>query len=239
MSLPASADERRARLARARVMLLFTPAVVPHGDPLAALRAALPWVDVVQVRVKPPGAAGNAASGPPASALETRAWTERVLALRAELASAALVLVNDRVDVARLLAAHGADGVHLGQDDFPPAEARAWLGPGALIGLSTHDAQQLARAAREPVDYLGFGPIWPSATKGYERGLGPRAARVAARSAEPRPLFPIGGIDASNAAELAPVGRAAVCAAILAAPDPGSAARALRLALEKVDEGAP
>jgi thiamine monophosphate synthase len=55
---------------------------------------------------------------------------------------------------------------------------------------------------------------------------------VAASSARPRPLFPIGGIDATNAAELAPVGRAAVCAAILGVADPGAAARALRLALD-------
>ncbi len=187
----------------------------------------------MQVRVKPVGAAGLAAVAP---ALETLEWTRRVLALRAEAASDALVLVNDRADVARALAPEGADGLHVGQDDLPPAEARAFLGPELLLGLSTHDARQVARALAAPVDYLGFGPVRPSATKGHAHGLGAEAAWVAADAARPLPVFPIGGIDATVALELAPVGRAAVSSAILAAPDPAAAARALRAALDEERE---
>ena len=77
------------------------------------------------------------------------------------------------------------------------------------------------------MNYLGFGPMFPTATKGYERGLGPETAWVA-DTASALPVFPIGGIDATNAAELARVGRAAVSAAILDAEDPGRAAREIR-----------
>ena len=89
----------------------------------------------------------------------------------------------------------------------------------------------MALATQLPVDYLGFGPIYPTATRGYERGLGPEAAWVANAGA-PCPLFPIGGIGTDNAAELAVVGRAAVSSAVLAAPDPGAAAALLRSMLE-------
>lgn len=211
--------ERRARLAHARLMLLFTPELVPAGrDPLEVLARALPHVDVVQVRIKEPGQGL-------APARATLAWTERVLALRAALASPALVLVNDRPDVARTLGER-VDGLHLGADDAPPELARALLGPEALIGLSTHTNAAVVAAEDLPLDYLGFGPIHPSATKGYARGLGPEAAWIAARASS-RPLFPIGGIDATNAAELAEVGRAAVGRAVLAAEDPARAAQEL------------
>ncbi len=90
--------ERRARLARARLMLLFTPELCPRGaDPLAVLARVLPYVDVVQVRVKEPGlglAPARASAG----------WCARVLALVTERRSDALVLVDDRVDVAVVLA---------------------------------------------------------------------------------------------------------------------------------------
>lgn len=219
-------------------MLVFTPAAARAGaDPLELLEQALPWLDAVQVRVKPLGAGAQTT----APARETHDWTRRVLALVRRAESPALVLVDDRVDVARVLAAPGVDGVggvdgvHLGQDDLAPRDARRLLGDELLIGLSTHDGRDLARAIDEPVDYLGFGPVWSTSTKGYTAGKGPETAWVAASSAAPRPLFPIGGIDATNASELAPIGRAAVSAAILGAPDPGAAARAIRAALEAQD----
>jgi thiamine-phosphate pyrophosphorylase len=118
----------------------------------------------------------------------------------------------------------GLDGVHLGADDAPPELARELLGPDVLIGLSTHTAADVARAEELPVDYLGFGPIHATETKGYRQGLGAEAAWIAAQ-ASALPVFPIGGIEPSNAAELAEVGRAAVSRAVLAAEDPGAAAR--------------
>jgi thiamine-phosphate diphosphorylase len=125
--------------------------------------------------------------------------------------------------------------VHLGADDAPPELARALLGPEALIGLSTHGAADVVRATELPVDYLGFGPIHATATKGYARGLGSEAAWIAAQ-ASAYPLFPIGGIDATNASELAGVGRAAVGSALLSAPDPARAARELAGLLRAEDQ---
>ena len=226
--------DRRGRLAHARLHLIFTPAAVTEGrDPLEVLEQALPYVDVVQVRVKE---LGNPTATSPAR--ETERWTRDVLGLVGEADSSALVIVNDRVDVAVALLAEaskgstvGIDGVHVGQDDLPPAEVRKQIGPEALIGLSTHDARDLARAADEPVDYLGFGPVWATQTKGYEHSKGPEAAWIASTTAAPRPVFPIGGIDTTNVSELALLGRAAVSTAILAAKDPASAARELRQCL--------
>lgn len=217
----------RDRLAGARIVLLFTPGLAGDRDPLAALAAAAPWIDVVQVRPKPLGAAGAA----PCPARETHDWALRVMALDAVRAARVLVTVDDRVDVAAALWPRGLAGVHVGQDDLPPAAARALLGPGPLLGLSTHDFEQVVESESEPVDYLGFGPVNATGTKGYARGLGADACWIASQAAH-RPLFPIGGIDAQNAAELARVGRAAVGAAILGARDPGEAARAIRAALE-------
>lgn len=219
-----SADERRERLARARLMLLFTPELCAPRAPLAVLEEAWPHVDAVQVRLKEPGLGTS-----PARALLEAA--RAVLALRARTGRAVLVLVNDRVDVARVLADEGLDGLHVGADDAPPALARTELGAELLLGLSTHSAADVVRAADEPLDYLGFGPVHPTATKGYARGLGSEAAWIAAQ-ASPWPLFPIGGIDRTNVDELAEIGRAAVSSAILAAEAPGEAARALRAALE-------
>jgi thiamine-phosphate diphosphorylase len=207
----------RERLAAARLYLLFTPGLCAGNDPLAVLAAALPHVDLVQVRIKD-GAA-------PAPARELALWTERVLELART--SGVPVLVNDRPDVARSLLERGCAGVHLGQDDCPPRVARELLGQDALVGLSTHDTAQVALALDEPVDYFGFGPVHATATKGYTHGVGAAAAWVAHLAAHV-PLFPLGGIDATNANELAEIGRAGVSAAILTADDPAAAARTLR-----------
>ena len=214
----------RDRLRRARLMLLFTPEPCgPDRDPLEVLEAALPHVDVIQVRIKD---AEHPAGTSPARDLHD--WARRILALLAERpALQPLVLVNDRVDVAAALAGEGIDGVHLGTEDTSPENARRLLGDVPLVGLSTHSTGQVLAAEELPVDYLGFGPVHPTGTKGYRRGLGPEAAWIVA-SASTLPVFPIGGIDAANAAELANVGRAAVSSAILGAEDPEETARVLR-----------
>jgi thiamine-phosphate pyrophosphorylase len=211
----------RDALGRARLMLLFTPSLCPGRDPLAVLEAALAHVDVVQVRVK------DERDGATSPARELHDWTARALDV---VGDRALLLVNDRVDVAAALFARGVAGVHLGARDTPPTDARRLLGDGPLVGLSTHSAADVARAFDEPVDYLGFGPVFPTPTKGYARGLGPEAAWIAAQGS-PRPVFAIGGIAPANADELDHVGRACVGAAILAAPDPAAAARSIRAAL--------
>ncbi|WP_419191804.1 thiamine phosphate synthase [Engelhardtia mirabilis] len=207
--------------------MIFTPEALAAPDPEAALARALPWVDLVQVRVKLPG---NRIGPSPARPLVD--WTRRVLALAAELpeGSRPLVTVDDRVDVAAALAAEGVAGVHLGQADCPPDVARGLLGPTALIGWSTGSLAEVDSAASMTVDYLGFGPVAPTVTKGLDRGLGPQLAREAAARSR-WPLFAIGGIDAELARALAPGARVAVGAAILDAPDPAAAARELRAAL--------
>jgi thiamine-phosphate pyrophosphorylase len=222
----------RERLRTARLYLLFTPQVCRKRDPLAVLEALLPHVDVLQVRIR-----GTPATSAPTAARESFEWTERVLDVCAAHPGIEVpVLVNDRVDVARALRERGCAGVHLGQEDAPPELARELLGAAALIGLSTHSSAQVARAQLEPVDYLGFGPVHATSTKGYGRGLGPEAAWIASGGSS-LPVFPIGGIDGSNAGELEEVGRAAVCAALLAAPDPARAARELRALLAPEHQG--
>lgn len=228
-------EARRERLRQARLYLLFTPEVCGARDPLETLAAVLDWVDVVQVRPKAPDRAidpgGREAPRVQTEARELFEWCRRVLALVESRAHRPLVIANDRVDVARSLGDAGVDGVHLGQEDCPVDVARGLLGPAALIGLSTHSHAQVVESGELAVDYLGFGPIHATPTKGYERGLGAEAAWIAAQ-ATALPLFPIGGIALTNAAELAEVGRAAVSSAILAAADPARAARELRQLLE-------
>ncbi len=204
----------------AHLMLLFTPELCGPNDPLRILAEALPEVDLVQVRMK----SKEHQSGP-APARELFDWTRAVLKIAAN--SATPVLVNDRVDVALALRSEGCAGVHLGQGDMPAEEARKLLGPDAVIGLSTGCAKDLIRAQDEAVNYLGFGPIFPTATKGYEKGHGPEAAWIAQTSSA-LPIFPIGGIDESSASSLSMVGRAAVSSAILSAENPRAAAAIIR-----------
>lgn len=217
-----AATRARERLPHARLMGIFTPRAIGEDDALERALAAAPWLDLIQVRVKAPGRRSG-----PAPAAATFEWSVRLLDAFAALDDPPPLIVNDRPDVARALGERCA-GVHLGQDDMAPDAARAFLGADAVIGLSTHDTGQVVRADDAPVDYLGFGPIFPTDTKGYERGLGPEAAWAAAAGAAPRAVFPIGGIDVVRAFELERVGRAAIGAAIFCADDPGAAARELR-----------
>lgn len=223
--------EIRDRLSRARVLLLFTPELCGSRDPLAVLAAAAPFVDVVQVR---PKSVGGLQRGP-CEARATFEWARRVLALEAVREFGILVTVDDRVDVASVLWSEGLAGVHVGEDDMPVAAARAFLGDGPLIGLSTHDFDAVLEAEEGPADYLGFGPVHATSTKGYSNGLGSDACWIASEAAA-KPLFPIGGISSDNAGELARVGRAAVGSAILGAADPRAAAQAIRAALEAHDD---
>ena len=210
------------RIEDARLMLLFVPALCEPRDPLEVLEAALPSIDIVQVRPKRPGFLG------PCEARATYDWGLLILDLVAARSDRDVaVIVDDRVDVAIALRSRGCAGVHLGQEDGPPSVARYRLGSRAWIGWSTHDPRQVGDAEDLPVDYLGFGPVHATTTKGYEQGLGSEAVWVASLATN-RPLFPIGGIEATNIGELARVGRAAVGAAILRAEDPARAARELR-----------
>ncbi|MCH8889515.1 MAG: thiamine phosphate synthase [Myxococcales bacterium] len=141
--------------------------------------------------------------------------------------------VNDRFDLA--LAAD-ADGVHLGQDDFPPSEIPIGVRASLLVGRSTHSLEQAREACEEPVDYIAFGPIFATETKdspGDPRGV-ERLAEVV-RAVQPQPVIAIGGIDLGNVARVAEAGVAgiAVISAIADAADPRRAARALAKTLRE------
>jgi thiamine-phosphate pyrophosphorylase len=147
--------------------------------------------------------------------------------LKAVLAPARVpLIVNNRLDVA--LAA-GSDGLHVGQADTPPAEARARLGPEPILGLSVTDPAQLAAVDRALVDYLGVGPIFATSTKPDAAPAMGLSGLAATRAGTGLPIVAIGGIDATNAAAVIRAGAdgIAVVSAICAAGDPRSAAAAL------------
>lgn len=133
----------------------------------------------------------------------------------------ALFLVNDRIDLALAV---DADGVHLGQDDLPPALARRLLGPEKLIGRSTHALEQLQQAERDGCDYVGVGPVNATPTKPGRTPVGLEYVRQAAAEAR-IPWFAIGGIEASSLAPVLEAGasRVAVVRAITDADDPAAA----------------
>lgn len=134
------------------------------------------------------------------------------------------LVINDQLDVA--LAAE-ADGIHVGQDDLPPREIRPILGPKGLIGLSTHSLEQLETAADEGIaDYVGFGPAFPTSTKGYDSGLGADAVLSASVFAR-LPILAIGGITPENRPLLGHRAGVAVSSAICAAERPEEVAAAL------------
>ena len=138
----------------------------------------------------------------------------------------AQVIVNDRVDVAVLSKAAGA---HVGQDDLAPADARAQLGPGAILGVSTHDAAQFARAMQAPVTYIAVGPIYGTRTKdtGYA-AVGLDLVRAGRRLAPAVPIVAIGGITLETARSVLDAGATAVAVIgdLLGGGDPASRTRA-------------
>lgn len=212
-------------LIRAR-LYLCTDARRERGDLAQFADAALAGgVDIIQLRDK--GSAGEQRFGP----LEAR----DELAACEILADAArrhgtLFAVNDRADIARVA---GADVLHLGQDDLPLEVAREIVGPETLIGLSTHDPDQAARAAGGPADYFCVGPCWPTPTKPGRAAPGLPLVRAAARLENDKPWFAIGGIGAARLPEVLAAGarRVVVVRAITAAEDPRAAAEQLSSAL--------
>lgn len=106
------------------------------------------------------------------------------------------IIINDRVDIALAL---NADGVHLGQDDLLPEHARKILGPGAIVGFSTHNVAQAIEAIRQPVDYIAIGPIFPTKTKeDPDDVVGLEGLKAVRAKIGPFPLVAIGGITAEN-----------------------------------------
>jgi thiamine-phosphate pyrophosphorylase len=140
----------------------------------------------------------------------------------------ATVIVNDRADVASVAGAHG---VHVGQEDLPPAAVRAIAGSQAIVGLSTHTPEQIAAALRESVSYIAIGPVFGTGTK--ETGYAPvglsRVREAADRAhAAAIPVVAIGGITVDTAPEVIEAGAdaVAVIGGLLTSGDPGRTARA-------------
>jgi thiamine-phosphate pyrophosphorylase len=161
------------------------------------------------------------------------------LALAEEIVEAAhgagaLVIVNDRADIARL---SGADGVHVGQTDLPVDAVRAILGPAAIVGVSTHDREQVDRALESSATYVAVGPIFSTTTKetGYEaRGLD----LIGYGAGRGRPVVAIGGITLARADAVADAGAwgLAVISDLLADGDAAGRVRDFeaRLALRRI-----
>jgi thiamine-phosphate pyrophosphorylase len=176
----------------------------------------------------------------------TRVMVEEARSIRAALAGSGVpLLINDRVDVA--LAA-GADGVHIGQDDMAVADARALLGPQAIIGLSIKTVAQAEAAPLELLDYVCVGGVFATTSKDNPDppiGLGGlrRIVEVFRARQADFPVGAIAGIDAGNAADTVAAGAdgVAVISTLSLAPDPTAATRALRQVLDAAlaKRGAP
>jgi thiamine-phosphate pyrophosphorylase len=157
----------------------------------------------------------------------TRALYELALRFREITARAGvLLIVNDRLDIALAV---DADGVHLGQDDLPLADARK-MAPDLLIGISTHSLAEALQAQVGGADYINIGPIFPTRTKKTEvQSLGPDAIDVIRQNIK-IPFTVMGGIKESNIDQVIAKGarRVAVVTAITQAPDIAESVRSLR-----------
>jgi thiamine-phosphate pyrophosphorylase len=206
------AEERRERLARMRLYLITGD----RGDEVETARiveAALEGgASVIQLRKKTMSKGDQYRIG-----LALRRLTQL---------HDALLIVNDHADIAIAL---DADGVHLGQDDLPPAVVRELPGfSGRLIGRSTHSVAQARAAIAEDADYIAVGPVYPTPTKAGRPAIGTSPVSEVAAIID-RPWVAVGGIDHDNAPDVVEAGASAVAVvrAVYDAADPAEAARRL------------
>ncbi|MEZ6046038.1 MAG: thiamine phosphate synthase [Planctomycetaceae bacterium] len=207
----ANLSHARQVLQETTLYLLLTESLCHHGSGPAVREALDAGVKIVQIREK---------EMPTRDLIDhakrVREWTH---------AAGALLIINDRPDIALAV---DADGVHVGQDDFPVDAARKMLGARKLIGLSTHNIEQARQAVRIGADYIGAGPTFTTTTKEFSDYAGlDYIQQVAAEIT--LPWFPIGGINAKNLQQILDAGatRAAVSGAICGAEKPGEVARKL------------
>ena len=160
-------------------------------------------------------------------------WTREVFHAAQEVArlcreAGAMLVVNDRADFALLLEA----GLHIGQDDLPPRDARRLMGSAPMIGFSSHNPRQLAEAGGEPVDYVALGPIFATASKRNPDPVVGIDELARLRPLIEKPLVAIGGITLANAADVLAAGAdsLAVIAGLL---PPEISARTLRQRMEE------
>jgi thiamine-phosphate pyrophosphorylase len=186
---------------------LYTFADASFGDPVRLAEALFnAGARIIQVRNKK------------GSARELLEQVERILSFAPHGAE---IIVNDRVDVALIA---GAGGVHLGQDDVPPVEARRILGLDRMIGFSTHNLEQAMQAEKLPVDYVAVGPIFLTATKEKPDPVVGLENLSAICQAIRKPVIAIGGIKLENAEDVLKAGATsvAVISDVLSAPDVAS-----------------
>ena len=201
-------SRRRSQLQDCRLCLITTPCVDLADRVQAALQNG---VAMVQYRCK---------DGNDRERLQEAQILKKLCANHG-----ALLIINDRVDLALAV---DADGVHLGQEDMPSVMARSLLGSDRLLGRSTHSIDQVTKAQQEPIDYLGFGPIHSTAVKPERTPVGSDQVGHAETISQ-RPVFAIGGITGANLPALLAAGaqRVAVIGAIMNADDTGQACRQL------------
>ena len=207
------------RFEKVRLYVLLTSRLC-KSDPIATAEAVIAGgADCIQIREKE------------MSDRKLLAHARRVRKITQ--AGGAGLIINDRPDIAAIV---GADGVHLGQDDMPVADARRSLPTGTIIGVSTHNIAQARAAAADGADYIGVGPMFPTTTK----DAGPIAGPVYLKEVIAEISLPhvvIGGITAGNVGELIAAGarRVAVCSAVIAAADPESAAAEIKKQLKSAN----
>ena len=220
-TLQRAAETTRASLERmegARLYVLLDGRASTQEFETLARAIVVAGADAVQLRDK---------------SLDDRRLLERARTLRKIAAPGkTLFLVNDRPDLAVLAR---ADGVHLGQEELTVKDARAIVGPDALVGVSTHTIEQARQAVLDGANYLGVGPVFPSATKRFEQFPGLPLLRVVAGEIR-LPAFAIGGIRLENLGEVLEAGfrRVAVSGAITSRDSPASAVRSLLGAMHYV-----
>ncbi|APZ90790.1 thiamine phosphate synthase [Fuerstiella marisgermanici] len=228
VSVPSSRMERIDRLQQAIVYVLLTEDLCRLDWQQTAEAALAGGADVIQLREKHLADDELISRG-------------RWLAQACE-AAGALFILNDRSDLARLAEAHG---VHVGQDDGSVASARSMLRDDQLLGVSTHDLNQIRTACNSGADYLGVGPVFPSSTKQFDGFPGIEFVKDAAKEAVTEsslvPWFAIGGIniDTVSLVRLSGANRIAVSHAVIGSEDPESAVRDLRAAMLVEDDDRP
>jgi thiamine-phosphate pyrophosphorylase len=145
-------------------------------------------------------------------------YSDAQAALQIARSAGVKLIINDRVDIALALR---ADGVHLGQDDMPVEAARRLIGDQAVIGFSTHNLEQIREALSFPIDYLAFGPVFPTTSKrNPDPVAGLKELKLACEMVLPMPVVAIGGISPSNASDVLNAGASsvAVISTVLANP---------------------
>jgi len=186
------------------LLRLYAISDASFGDPVRLAQALFDGgARLVQVRNKKAGA---------------RSLFNQVESILKRAPADASVIVNDRVDVARIT---GAAGVHLGQSDIGVVEARRILGPDQIIGFSTHNLEQALAASKLPADYIAVGPIFPTSTKlDAEPVVGLEKLATICKAVQ-KPVVAIGGIRLENAAEVLAAGphSIAVVSDLLSAAD--------------------